>query len=158
MAIKPNPNLPPLTNRDPGLELIFRIFADKVSAQEKKEWAKKKWAHYYVKCDGFTVGGGYDGLIKYKVRIHRSEDKNVEKSYSQLRHNIISVKRYLRIARKHPVIVPFALLAPDGTWHEGKTNIYGDYTPKERKKWIKKALNIIEQYPAHSIIGMDCHK
>lgn len=54
---------------------------------------------------------------------------------------------------------PFALLTPDGVWHEkGDMGWWGIVSDdKGLNTWLNVAKGIYEQYPEHKLVLVDCH-
>jgi len=66
-----------------------------------------------------------------------------------------------------PSVIPYALITPDGQWHEigmdagikaFARNLRGETVPsREETEWDLEVERILKQYPNHLAIALDCH-
>ena len=120
------------------------------------EAAKRRMRPYFVpdiadapdaKCDGFVVGGRYDGDIWGKEQHYNLTPADYQARYGL---NVVRPEDNIRpVAELRPGLVPYAAVTPDGRWHdcEGK----GD------TQWDAEWSALLRQYSEHLAVAFDCH-
>lgn len=55
--------------------------------------------------------------------------------------------------------IPFAVVTPDGKWHEkGEMGWFGiAHNEKDENAWVKQIKKLIGKYKGHYIVAVDCH-
>lgn len=105
------------------------------------------------KWDWYRIGGRWDGVIR---NIHvESQDNgfNFGSQHETLEMNTAPISDILKNE-----IVPFAIVTPDGKWHEKGTAGWFGMSYDEKEDWSKIAKAIFEQYKdGHIGVGLDCH-
>ncbi|HWN09422.1 MAG TPA: hypothetical protein VNO50_09195 [Pyrinomonadaceae bacterium] len=99
------------------------------------------------KCDGFTIGGRYDGQLYGAEPMY-----NLTPARFQERYGLDVVKPADNIRRASEVsrdLVPYAIVTPDGEWF--------DCEQKDRERWATEAGEIMDRYRDHLIVAIDCH-
>jgi hypothetical protein len=105
------------------------------------------------KWDWFVIGGRYNGEI---TRAPRSDEKgfNFGDDFHRLNENMIQVRKLLPLTDND---VPFAIVTPDGQWHEkGELGWWGTVSDK-RDDWIAVGKTILEEHKDCFAIGVDYH-
>lgn len=106
------------------------------------------------KWDWYVVGGRWDGAIQNNR--HKSADGgfNFGDEHRQLDRNTRAVAELG--TEKDP---PFAIVTPDGSWHErGKMGWFGStHGNRTHGDWETEARGIFAQYTDHVAVGLDCH-
>jgi hypothetical protein len=108
---------------------------------------KSKW-------DWWRIGGRWDGsLFGEDVAKARRTDGgfNFSPTNQELRNNS-------RIVSDLPVdFTPFAILTPDGEWHErGRMGWWG-IVSDEADEWPSQAKTLLEAHKDHLAVAVDCH-
>jgi hypothetical protein len=62
-----------------------------------------------------------------------------------------------RIKDIKPDFIPFAIVTPDGAWHEQGSMGWWGIVADEKDNWEKEAKNIFTQYPDHIAVLCDLH-
>ncbi|MBE9098784.1 hypothetical protein [Vacuolonema iberomarrocanum] len=109
-------------------------------------------SHLY-KCDGWGIGGRYDGLIFGKEQHYNLTPFEYRKRYGwdviKPEDNIRSVSEVPKDMIQHID----ALVTPDGEWH-GREEKAGD-------EWVSELTTIITEislhYPSLLAVAVDCH-
>jgi hypothetical protein len=112
---------------------------------------KSKW-------DWWRVGGRWDGLIQGAFRSSADNGFNFSDDHERLANNACQVSEVLQRVQEDPTThTPFAILTPDGEWHEsGRMGWWGVVSDKQ-DDWEEKAQEILAQYPEHLAVGCDLH-
>ncbi|MGI9404814.1 MAG: hypothetical protein ACR2O4_00460 [Hyphomicrobiaceae bacterium] len=100
-----------------------------------------------AKCDGYTIGGRYDGML-----FGKEQNYNLTPSEFESRYGFDAVRQEDNawpVAGVISDILPFAVIAPDGAWF--------DRDNKPDEQWRKESLAILEEYPDHLAVAFDCH-
>jgi hypothetical protein len=105
-----------------------------------------------AKWDWWVIGGRWNG----EVRANPQSDEtgfNFGDQYHQLEENMLPV-RYL-----DHTLPCFALVTPDGAWHEqGKMGWWATITDeKTESAWKEEVVKIIQQHQDTILVGVDCH-
>jgi len=102
------------------------------------------------KWDWYSFGGRWNGEMIGKPE--GSENGfNFEAKYRQLGKNQCLVKE---IAKD---FLPFAIITPNGEWHEKGEMGWWGMVSNEKDTWSKEAREILKQYPDHIAVLIDAH-
>lgn len=103
------------------------------------------------KWDWYRVGGRWDGYLTGESK--RSDGGYNFHGHDGLNGNVAPVS-YVLAEKK----VPWAILTPDGEWHEkGKMGWWATSTGK-KKGWPQAVSNILAPYAdTHVVVAIDCH-
>ncbi len=103
------------------------------------------------KWDRYRIGGRWDGEIAGKPADSADGGFNFSPEHERLDNNIARVKDM--------ATVPFAILTPDGEWHErGQMGWWGiAHNEKPDDAWAREVEQIKAAYGDHHIVGVDCH-
>ena len=117
--------------------------------------------------DWFVVGGRWDGAIQNKPREDGKGGFNFGDEHHQVKNNSISVEDMTDAVKRVTKVleggvdccIPFALVTPDGAWHEkGRMGWFGmSANEKEDNVWEKQVMDLLEANPECLVIGVDCH-
>jgi hypothetical protein len=112
-------------------------------------------SNYSAKWDWWRIGGRWDGEIKGE-RITDEEDKGFNFGFQ---HESLERNTSLTDFLFKNKIIPFAILTPDGVWHEkGNMGWWGIVVDKkEQKLWDEEALDIYKLWEGHIAVGCDLH-
>lgn len=111
------------------------------------------------KWDWYEIGGRWDGWIhgpESEHAAHTHHRLNPDAPRDDLRNNTRLV-RDIPIAESH--YVPFALLTPDGEWHQaGIMHTWAIVTDAiSPGVWHGQVKAILTRYPEHLAVAVDCH-
>lgn len=98
-------------------------------------------------CDGFVVGGRYDGVIWGKEQHY-----NLTPEQHQARYGLDVVKpedNVRPVAELQPGLVPYAIVTDDGHWH--------DREGKSDEQWTAEVESILRAHPHCLVVAIDCH-
>jgi hypothetical protein len=111
------------------------------------------------KWDWWSYGGRWNGEIKGEYRGDNDGGFNFGDEYRQLEENIIRVGDFLDMAEKDSDMYPFAVVMPDGTWHErGRMGWWMVVTDEKPKNTHHEELKLLlAAYSDDYIVGIDCH-
>lgn len=145
-----------IVNEEGPLEEIDRLLSPYDENIEVEEYTndeglpstynpKSKW-------DYWVIGGRWNGEIRNAPR-DDGVGFNFGEEFHQLSENIIRVKEL-----DHK-LVPFAVVTPDGNWHErGKMGWWAmvrDEKPDD--DWENEVMKLIQSHQDCWAIGVDCH-
>jgi hypothetical protein len=101
------------------------------------------------KWDWWKIGGRWDGWPNEDTR---------SKDWPAPRYNEHdNVHRIEDLLNMDLPYVPFAIVTPDGAWHEkGKMGWFG-MVSDEKDTWTEECMNILRKYADHLIVIVDCH-
>jgi hypothetical protein len=117
----------------------------------------KEKSHYNPdsKWDWWRIGGRWDGIISNIGKYRESEDNgfNFDPYHEDVKNNSCLVRE---LKANH---LPFAIITPDGEWHEkGQMGWWGvTHNEKEDDKWNKELFESLKEYKDDLIVGVDCH-
>jgi hypothetical protein len=127
------------TEPDPGKkaeELMFRYF--KVDDDNPSPEAK---------CDGFVIGGRYDGAIWGKEQHYNLKPDEFQRRYGL---DVVKSADNIRpLSAFVPDLVSYAVITPDGQWY--------DEAGKSSEEWVQKFRSILEQHSGKLGVAIDCH-
>lgn len=103
---------------------------------------KSKWDWYIIggRWDQYFKLGDADSTTTLNPYVH-SEDGNVNYVYDILKQDK----------------VPFAIVTPDGEWHEKGQMGWFATVSNEDKDWPTRAKNILADHQDHYAVTVDCH-
>lgn len=107
-----------------------------------------------AKWDWYVIGGRWDGAIQSD---RKSDGKgNYGNEHHQLDRN---VRRAGDLPSDGDGWAPFAIVTPDGSWHErAKMGWFGStHGSRTHADWDNEARGICAQYADHMAVGLDCH-
>lgn len=115
-----------------------------VEAYRKAFQLKNKW-------DWWSVGGRWDGDVRGEPR--RSEDGYNFDNHRLLEHNETAVAEMAR------EVIPYAVVTPDGEWHErGQMGWFGMSSGEiPADEWKAKVHTLYAQHSGCIAIGCDLH-
>lgn len=100
-----------------------------------------------ARCDGFVVGGRYDGDLWGKEQQFHLTPAQHEARYGL---DVVEEKDNVRpVAELREGLVPHAIVTDDGRWHDGEG--------KSAEEWPAEVESILRTYPDHLAVAMDCH-
>jgi hypothetical protein len=100
-----------------------------------------------AKCDGFVVGGRYDGDIWGKEQHYNLTPAEYQARYGL---DVVRPEDNVRpVSGLRPGLVPFAAITPDGCWH--------DCEGKEDAQWEAEWSALLREYGGHLAVAIDCH-
>lgn len=121
---------------DAGERLMQRYFSDDGLAGNSA-----------AKCDGFRVGGSYDGDIWGKEQNHNLTPAEYQARYGS---DVVRPEDNVRpVSELRPGLVPYAAVTPDGRWH--------DREGKADAQWEAEWLALLRCYSGHLAVAIDCH-
>lgn len=100
-----------------------------------------------AKCDGWRIGGSYDGAIFGAVQQH-----NLTPSEYQARYGFAVVKpenNIRPVAALPPDLLPYAIVTPDGAW--------SDRAGKDEARWRREARALLDRHRDYLAVAVDCH-
>ncbi|WP_232664087.1 hypothetical protein [Pseudonocardia sp. TRM90224] len=128
---------------DPGsraTSMMMKYFARDPFDEDGQEIAD--W-----KCDGFVIGGRYDGMIWGKEQHYNLRPDEFQRRYGldvvQPADNIRPVPQLV------PDLLPFALVLPDGSW------VDCEGLPDE--EWRKAVQDLFAEHRERIAVAIDCH-
>lgn len=100
-----------------------------------------------AKCDGFVIGGRFDGDIWGKEQHYNLTPAEYRKRYGL---DVIKDKDNIRKASDlRNGLLPFAVVTPDGRWH--------DREGKQASQWEEEWSALHTQFSDHFAVAIDCH-
>jgi hypothetical protein len=149
----------PKEDRNYTLNLLLGAYDEneEVAPYEMVKDGKKEMCTYNPdsKWDWWVIGGRWDGIISKSGKQRESKDGgfNFGDEHHDMEKNICLVKE---LPAKS---LPFAIVTPDGEWHEkGEMGWWGlTNNEKEDNTWEKELHKILKKYADDYIIGVDCH-
>ena len=100
-----------------------------------------------AKCDGFVIGGRYDGDIWGKEQHYNLTPAEYQKRYGL---DVIKDEDNIRKASDmRSGLLPFAVVTPDGRWH--------DREGKQGSSWEEEWSALHARFHDHFAVAMDCH-
>ena len=100
-----------------------------------------------AKCDGFTIGGRYDGDIWGKEQHYSLTPAEHQARYGL---DVVQPTENIRpVAELRPGLIPYAVITPDGQWH--------DCEGKDDSGWGAEWVALLATYHDHQAVAIDCH-
>ncbi len=111
-------------------------------------------SNYNAKWDWWRIGGRWDGSIKGEEAESEDNGFNFDSQHENPESNTASTDFLLE-----KQIIPFAIVTPDGKWHEeGEMGWWGMVKDrKEKTNWKEEALQIYKSLEGHIAVGCDLH-
>lgn len=112
------------------------------------------------KYDFWNVGGRWDGWIHGPEREEQCQDGKGGFNFGEEHHRL---DNNCRPVQQIPIddlyYVPFAVVTPDGKWHEQGTMGWWAIVaaPMDEKSWHNTVKSIYAQHPDHLAVTVDCH-
>lgn len=106
--------------------------------------------------DWYRIGGRWDGAITHTEDNSEDNGFNFGVHHESKSKNAITASRFLD--NFTPKDVPYAILDPDGEWHQrGKVGWWG-LSSDESDTWDTDAHEILKKYrDGYVFVGLDCH-
>jgi hypothetical protein len=110
-----------------------------------------------AKWDWWVVGGRWSGTIQNEPTHSDDGGFNFGKDFHQLSNNTARAEQLLSLEEDMPL--SFAVVTPDGHWHErGEMGWFGmTRAEKPQEKWKAIVVDILKQYKDSVVVGVDCH-
>jgi hypothetical protein len=104
------------------------------------------------KWDWWVIGGRWNGKVRSAPR-NDETGFNFGSEYHQLPENMLPVKEL------QTPLSCFALVTPDGVWHEqGEMGMFGMVAnEKEEEVWQREVAEILQKHQSDILVGVDCH-
>lgn len=101
-----------------------------------------------TKCDGYVIGGRFDGQIYGAPPEYNLTPREFQKRYGL---NVIRDADNIRPAREVPVtLTPYAVVTPAGRWHDREGTNDAD--------WLQKVTRLLRaEHPDSLAVAVDCH-
>jgi hypothetical protein len=100
-----------------------------------------------TKCDGFVIGGRYDGVIWGKEQHYNLSPTEFQKRYG---FDVIRTEDNIRlISELVDDLVAYAIITPDGKWY--------DCEKKTKKEWLQEFRQMLKQHQDCIAVAIDCH-
>ena len=117
-------------------------------------------ANVQGKLDFWRVGGRWDGWLFGPERQAESSDQKSGHNFGPEHQSLGNNSRPVReIPLDDPYYLPFAVLTPDGQWHEmgqmGSFAMVSDEKPPQ--EWHQIVRDLYGKYPDHVAVTVDCH-
>jgi hypothetical protein len=140
------------------LALVLVDPADKNPFDTAQESMKKFWSSdsedengNYIpdryKCDGFVIGGRFDGVIQTKEQHYNLTPDEYQKRYGL---DVVEPKDNIVPVGQLPAHTPtYAVVTPEGEWHERGRLPEPD--------WQKTLQSLLSHYQSHLAVAIDCH-
>jgi len=111
-------------------------------------------SNWRAKWDWWRIGGRWDGAIKDEDRESEDNGFNFNSQHENPEGNTASTDFLFE-----KQIIPFAIVTPDGEWHEeGEMGWWGMVKDKKEKtNWKEEALQIYKSWEGHIAVGCDLH-
>ena len=100
-----------------------------------------------AKCDGFVIGGRFDGEVWDKPQAYDLSPADYEARYGL--DKIRSEDNVRPVDALRDELVPFAVITPDGTWQ--------DADGKSEQDWEAEWRALRSDYRSHLAVAFDCH-
>jgi hypothetical protein len=99
------------------------------------------------KCDGFVIGGQYDGIIWGKEQHYNLHPEEYKRRYGldvvQVEDNICPISAIV------PELLSYAIVTPDGKWYDRKGKSDG--------QWLQEFRSLLRQHQEKMVVAIDCH-
>jgi len=141
--------------KERAAELSPDVQADKDCEECSGTGTRRSTYNPDSKWDWWRVGGRWDGAIRALPALE-DEDRgfNFGGKFESTERNVTTTDAVLEKG-----ISPFAILTPDGAWHEsGEMGWWGIVTDrKDEATWDETVKAILRAYPGHLAVGCDLH-
>jgi hypothetical protein len=111
-------------------------------------------SNFNAKWDWWRIGGRWDGAIKGEEAKSEDNGINFNSQHENPESNTASTDFLLE-----KQIIPFAIVTPDGEWHEeGDMGWWGMVKDKkDQSNWKEEVLQIYKSLKGHIAVGCDLH-
>lgn len=114
------------------------------------------------KWDWWVIGGRWDGSIQgLNLNKGASWERVFSEEARRLNNNIRKIDdAFLKELRSHPQeLTPFAVLTPDGDWHEkGEMGWFAMVSnEKDKGSWVEEVVELLAKYKESWAVGCDLH-
>lgn len=111
-------------------------------------------SNWSAKWDWWRIGGRWDGTIKGEETESEDNGFNFQPQHENPESNTASTDFLFE-----KQIIPFAIVTPDGVWHEeGDMGWWGMVKDKKDKiNWKEEVLEIYKSLEGHIAVGCDLH-
>ncbi|MEU4223437.1 hypothetical protein AB0F17_04010 [Nonomuraea sp. NPDC026600] len=102
-----------------------------------------------VKCDGFTVGGRYDGVIWGQEPEYSLSPDAFQRRYG---FDVVRPENNMRPASQvvlDPYTLPHAVVTPDGRWLSSEG--------KPIRAWRDELVSLLDEHGDRLAVAIDCH-
>ena len=124
------------TNIEQRVNDLVDPYFDRESAERSEE---------QIKCDGFVIGGRYDGEIFGVAPTHNLTPPEFQKRYGL---DVIKIEDNVRPAPDVPTeLIPHAIVTPQGEW----------FDCIDQEDWLAKVQELLKQYSEYLVVAVDCH-
>ena len=121
----------------------------------------KFMSHYnpFAKWDWWVIGGRWNEWIFGPEREKAAQEKNKGSVLGRSQEVKDNCRPLSEIPLDDPHYIPFAIVTPDGEWTEqGEMGWWAVVNNgKDFKHWHKAAKSVLEKYPEHLAVAVDCH-
>jgi hypothetical protein len=101
----------------------------------------------HVKCDGFVVGGQYDGVIWGKEQHYNLKPGDYQRRYGL---DVVRPEDNARpVSRLVPDLLPYAVITPDGEWFERDR--------LSEQAWRDEVRSLLDRNATRMAVAIDCH-
>lgn len=111
------------------------------------------------KWDWYEVGGRWDGELFGEPRPSEDGGFNFEPGHDEIQHNSRPTYELLDHDGQGNPFYPFAIVTPDGQWHEkGKMGWWGIVADeKDKDAWHTEVERLYEEFGDSMAVLVDCH-
>lgn len=103
------------------------------------------------KWDYYRVGGRYNGALS-KEGLRFRVDIDLKRPRTKADDNNMCLVKDVLIEN-----IPFAIVTPDGEWHEeGEMAMFG-HILNPQEDWIMQVKDLFDKYTDNMIVGIDAH-
>jgi hypothetical protein len=126
--------------------------ATRARSMMKRYWASERYDEHGQriadwKCDGFVIGGSYDGLIWGKEQYYNLRPDEFQRRYGL---DVVRPEDNIRpVAELVPDLLPFAVVLPDGSWV--------DREGKSEQAWQAEVRELLAEHSERIAVAVDCH-
>lgn len=125
---------------------ILKSVAELLASYDENGECFREGSHW----DWWTIGGRWDGELVGEAP--DEWDMLVPPSVPSLERNMSLV------SFRHPDFRPWAVVTPDGEWHErAQMGWFGMARSEHDDDWSARCEDIFARYPDHLVVAVDCH-
>lgn len=100
-----------------------------------------------AKCDGFRLGGQYDGQIFGAEPMYNLKPDEYQQRYGM---DVVKPADNIRAASEVPkTLIPYAIVTPEGEWF--------DCEQKDATRWRSETEELLRRYADYLVVAVDCH-
>jgi hypothetical protein len=100
-----------------------------------------------AKCDGYVVGGRFDGQLFGAEAEYDLTPEEFQKRYGL---DVLKDEKNIRAASEVPEgLIPYAVVTPEGGWH--------DCEKKGAAVWAAEVKGLLRRYANCVVVAVDCH-